>query len=158
MRRATDALNTAREIFEQQAPPANYSTALDWLLGLNDKEYTKMTKIVEIYRRANTETAKALGIKTEPTSFLPQPDSTEPVPQDVNHLSPASAGGASDDSNFLDEDDELAAAFLEDEPPAKAPNMVTTPNGHIGVAEAPAKPPVKVDVKDDNDKPEKPKG
>lgn len=126
--------------------PANYSTTLDWLLGLSDKDYTKMGKIVEIYRKANSDTAKTLGIKTEPTSFLPQPDNTQLVPQDVNHLAPNSASQpASDESDFLGDDDDLAAAFLEDEPPKPA-----TP--------APAKP-LKVEVKDENDKTaDKPKG
>lgn len=140
IRRAAEAMTTAQEIFEQQQPAANYSTSLDWLLGLSNPEYAKMIKVVEIYRKANSDTARALGIKTEPTSFLPQPDNTETVPQDVNHLAPASAAGASDDSNFLDGDDDLAAAFLEDDEPAKA-----------------TAPPVKVEVKD-GDAADKPKG
>lgn len=146
IRRATEALTTAQEIFEQQQPAANYSTSLDWLLGLSDKEYAKMIKVVEIYRKANSDTAKALGIKTEPTSFLPQPDNTETVPQDVNHLSPNSSQPAPASDDFLDDDDDLAAAFLDDEPTPPA---------------APATPaqPVRVEVKDENDKPaDKPKG
>lgn len=139
IRRAAEALMTAQEIFEQQQPPASYSSALDWLLGLGDKEYKKMMNVVEIYRKANADTAKALGIKTEPTSFLPQPDNTETVPQDVNHLAPASAPATPQSDDFLhDDDDDLAAAFLADDEP--------TP---------PASQPVKVPVKDEGDTPPK---
>lgn len=154
IRRAADALATAQEIFEQQEAPANYSTALNWLLGLSDKEYQKMVKVVEIYRKANSDTAKALGIKTEPTSFLPQPDNTELVPQDVNHLAPASTTPPADDTmdDFLD--DELNNAFLEDDQPKPGTMQAVAKN----LQPETSKPPVQVPVKDENDKPaDKPK-
>jgi len=155
IRRAADALATAQEIFEQQDVPTNYSTVLNWMFGLSDKEFAKMGKVVEIYRKANSDTAKALGIKTEPTSFLPQPDNTETVPQDVNHLSPNSAP-VKDSEDELDDflNDDLDSAFLADDDAESSASKVQR-----AAAEVATKPPVKVDVKDENDKPaDKPKG
>jgi hypothetical protein len=129
VRTAADAM--ADEQLEDQ--PANYSTVLDWLLGLSEKDYKKMGTVVDIYRKANADTAKALGIKTEPTSFLPHADNTEAVPQDVNHLSPNSAPDTKADEAAIDDflNDELDSAFLADDEPKK-----------------PASEPVKVEVKD----------
>lgn len=44
----------------QPEEPVNYDSVLDWLLGLDDKDYKVMLEVVEVYRNANRSTAKLL--------------------------------------------------------------------------------------------------
>ena len=62
--------NKAVEVVEQ---PANYSTALDYLIGLSTDEYAKVVKIAEEYRQTNAVAAGILGVKNEPTTFIHEP-------------------------------------------------------------------------------------
>lgn len=50
--------------------PVNYDSVLDWLLGLDDKDYKKMLDVVNIYRDANKSAAKVLKVKDQPTTTL----------------------------------------------------------------------------------------
>lgn len=50
--------------------PVNYNTVLDYLVGLSDKEYRQMTQSAEVYRKANKEVAKIVGVKDEPTTTI----------------------------------------------------------------------------------------
>lgn len=90
-----------------QVEAVNYETALDYLVGLSDKDYEVINKVAVIYRKANAEAAKAQGIDNEPTTFIKPPSNTELVPAHVNHIAPKS---------FLDdEDDADIAAILDDQ-------------------------------------------
>ena len=50
--------------------PVNYDTVLDWLLGLNDKDYKTMLEIANVYREAAKTTSKLLKVKDVPTTEL----------------------------------------------------------------------------------------
>jgi len=58
------------EVVEQ---PANYNTALDYLIGLSADEYAKVVKIAEEYRKTNAVAAGILGTPNEPTTFIHEP-------------------------------------------------------------------------------------
>lgn len=62
--------NKAVEVVEQ---PANYNTALDYLIGLSADEYAKVVKVAEEYRRTNAVAAGILGTANEPTTFIHEP-------------------------------------------------------------------------------------
>lgn len=81
--------------------PVNYNSVLDYLVGLSDKDYKKMTGSVEIYRDANKKVAKLIGIKDEPTTSI---NTAKPEISD------------DDLDNMLAADSkELAVAFIEDD-------------------------------------------
>ncbi len=62
--------NKAVEVVEQ---PANYNTALDYLIGLSSDDYTKICHVAAIHRQADYEACQVLGVKCEPTTFIKQP-------------------------------------------------------------------------------------
>lgn len=105
----------------QPEDPVNYNSVLDYLVGLSDDDYKKMTRSAEIYRKANKDVAKVIGIEDEPTTAI-----TTEKPQ------------VSDDE--LDEmlnapADELAAAFIEDEIPAAKPKKKQSTEKKIEITE-----------------------
>lgn len=55
--------------------PANYDTALDYLIGLSPDEYHQVLQVVAIHRQANYDSAKVLGEELKPTTFI---DSKKP--------------------------------------------------------------------------------
>lgn len=96
----------------QPEDPVNYNSVLDYLVGLSDKDYKTITASAEIYRKANKEVAKLLGIKDEPTTTI---KTEKPV--------------ISDDEmdDLLEADpDELRQAFLDDDPTPKAKKKQST--------------------------------
>lgn len=96
----------------QPEDPVNYNSVLDYLVGLSDKDYKKMTGSVDIYRDANKKVAKLIGVKDEPTTSI---NSTSPDLTDE------------DLDTMLEADpDELKAAFLDDAPEAKAKKKQST--------------------------------
>jgi len=87
----------------QPENPVNYNSVLDYMIGLSDKDYKKLTASAEVYRQANKQVAKIVGIKDEPThALMPEKQSDEQIEQDLD--------------NMLNEPD-LATAFLEDDQP-----------------------------------------
>lgn len=101
---------------------ASYDQVIDFMVFVNEKDHQKIIKVVEIYRKANIEVARATGVKPEP------------VPSIFKHQTvPAQPAAPS----LLEDDDELVAAFegSEDDEPvtparkAKTTVKVTTPNG-----------------------------
>lgn len=86
--------------------PVNYNSVLDYLVGLSDKDYKKMTGSVDIYREANKKVAKLVGIKDEPTtSITPHSEVSE---QQLDEM--------------LDADPkELKQAFIDDGPVGEKP-------------------------------------
>lgn len=96
----------------QPEDPVNYNSVLDYLVGLSDKDYKKMTGSAEIYRKANKDVAKLIGIKDEPTTAITteRPEITDDQLDDMPNTPP----------------DELAAAFIDDEPAPKAKKKQST--------------------------------
>lgn len=94
--------------------PVNYNSVLDYMIGLSDKDYKKLTASAEVYRQANKQVAKIVGIKDEPThALMPEKQSDEQIEQDLD--------------NMLNEPD-LATAFLEDDVPADEPHKPQAPS------------------------------
>ena len=62
--------NKTVEVVDQ---PANYNTALDYLIGLSVDEYAKVVKVAEEYRKTNAVAAGILGVSNEPTTFIHEP-------------------------------------------------------------------------------------
>lgn len=91
---------------------ATYDQVVDFLVSVNDRDYQKIKRVVDIYRAANVEVAKATGVRSEPANSI---FAKQTVPA-VN-LAPSDT----DVGNFLEDDDELTAAFLEDDEPAPKP-------------------------------------
>lgn len=109
----------------QPENPVNYNSVLDYMIGLSDKDYKKLTASAEVYRKANKEVAKIVGIKDEPThALMPEKPSDEDIDKELDDLL---------------EVDDLTTAFLDDddEPKADEPHK----------PQAPSKP-KQIDVKD----------
>ncbi len=95
--------NVPEMVLDDEQPigeAANYNTVIDYLVGLSKEDYEKVGKVAVIYREANLEACAALGVDCEPTSFITAPKAEMPEEDEVDEML----------------DDELAAAFLEDEP------------------------------------------
>lgn len=88
----------------QPEDPVNYNSVLDYVVGLSDRDYKKLTASAEIYRDANKKVAKLLGIKDEPTTAI----STEKPPVTDDEL----------DTMLAADPDALQAAFIDDAPKA----------------------------------------
>lgn len=55
--------------------PANYYTALDYLIGLSGEDYTKICQVAAIHRQANFEACSVLGVDYQPTTSISEPES-----------------------------------------------------------------------------------
>ena len=86
----------------QPEDPVNYNSVLDYVVGLSDKDYKKLTASAEIYREANKKVAKLLGIKDEPTTAI----NTEKPEIGEDEL----------DAMLNANPEDLQAAFLDDGP------------------------------------------
>lgn len=81
--------NNPPAIWSEMAPkedPVNYNSVLDYLTGLSDKDYKKMVGSADIYRKANKDVAKLVGVKDEPTVALMPPESPELSDQDLDDM------------------------------------------------------------------------
>lgn len=96
----------------QPEDPVNYNSVLDYLVGLSDKDYKKMTGSVDIYREANKKVAKLIGVKDEPTTSI----SNDVPPVSDDEL----------DAMLAANKDDLTQAFIDDEPPARAKKKQST--------------------------------
>jgi hypothetical protein len=91
----------------QPEGPVNYNSVLDYLVGLSDKDYRKMTGSADVYRKANKEVAKIVGVKDEPThTLLPEKPTDEEVDAGLDTVMNAHP-------------DDLVAAFESDDKPEK---------------------------------------
>lgn len=106
-----DKLFGKREVHPLELPeiiqpedPVNYNSVLDFLIGLSKSDYNKMLKSAEIYRDANTKVAKVIGIKEEPTTAIRTGLTDEETNAQLDQLLHA-------------DDDDLAAAIIDDEEP-----------------------------------------
>lgn len=98
----------------QPENPVNYNSVLDYLTGLSDKDYKKMTGSADIYRKANKDVAKIVGVKDEPThALMPEKPTEEQIDKDLDTMLEA---------------DDLSTAFLDDEPPAPEQHKPQAPS------------------------------
>lgn len=71
------------KVLTEQEEPVNYNSVLDYLVGLSRGDYDKILKVSGIYRQANKEAAKILGVKDEPTADLLKEKPTEEAIDDA---------------------------------------------------------------------------
>lgn len=95
-RKNKPGLESIPSVLTQQEDPVNYNTVLDYLVGLSKPEYDKIFKVSGIYRAADKEAAKVLGVKDEPTRTLATPKPTDEEIDDA--LDHALAGDFIDDA------------------------------------------------------------
>lgn len=85
-------------------PAVNYNSVVEWLVGLPDEDLAKVTKVVDINRKAYAETCGVLGLEVEPSSFITPPEPEENIQAvHADHNKPKS---------FLDDDE---PGFLMDD-------------------------------------------
>lgn len=101
------------KVLTEPENPVNYNTVLDYMVGLSNAEYNKIIKVSEIYRKANKEAAKVLGVKDEPTTQLKE---DKPTDEEVDE--------ALDDALHADYIDDITG----DEPDPEAPKKVQAPS------------------------------
>lgn len=89
-------------VLGKEEPAVNYNSVLDYLTGLSAQDYNKITRVAVIYRNANKEAAKIIGVKDEPTQPLLEP---KPTDEEIDQAL----------------DDTLAGNFLEDDLPESKP-------------------------------------
>jgi hypothetical protein len=58
------------DVLTKQDDPVNYNSVLDYLVGLSRPDYEKLAKVSAIYRNANKEAARILGIEDAATVTL----------------------------------------------------------------------------------------
>lgn len=67
-------------VFTQVDDPINYNSVLDYLVGLSDVEYKKMTQSAVVYRKANKEVAEIVGVENTPTTTI---TATKPTDEEI---------------------------------------------------------------------------
>lgn len=77
---------------DESSEAISYQGVVDYLTGLSRQDYDKIIKVVNVYRSADKDVKKILGVKDEPTTTLQPEPATD-----------------------LLEDDDLATAFLDDD-------------------------------------------
>lgn len=105
----------------QPEDPVNYNSVLDYLVGLSDKDYKKMTGSAEIYRKANKEVARLIGVKDEPTTSITT-EKPELSDDELDSMLNAPAG-------------DLAAAFIEDDVQTQKPKKAQSTDKKVEVKE-----------------------
>lgn len=65
------------EIDAALEPPVNYQSVVDYLVDLPKLDYEKLLKVVDIYRNADKDVAKTLGIKLQPTATIDKESKAE---------------------------------------------------------------------------------
>lgn len=80
-RKKRPGIESLPAVLIQPEDPVNYNSVLDYMVGLSDKEYKQMTASAEIYRKANKDVAKVIGVKDEPTTTIA---STKPSDDEID--------------------------------------------------------------------------
>lgn len=98
---------------ETEIDGATYDQVMDFLVSVNDDDYKKIIKVADTYRKTHCDVAKITGIEqqAQPSIFELQTQPARPVAATAPKATDTEAG------NFLDEDDDLTAAFMDDEAP-----------------------------------------
>ncbi len=93
------------------APEITYDEVVDYLRDLAQTDYTKIIKVVGIYRDADKSVKKVLNIQD--------------VPTDVNHIEPLSLLEDDDTElgNFLDDNQDTPASKKQRKTAQKATNI-----------------------------------
>lgn len=76
-KRKNNKVTKLPNVLIKEDSPVNYNTVLDYLTGLSKSEFDKIVKVANIYRNANKEASKVLGVKDEPTISLKEDKPTE---------------------------------------------------------------------------------
>lgn len=99
------------------APEAtvDFNGVVDYLVGLSDEDYKKLQNYVVVYRHAAKAGAEALGIENEPTTFINPPEAPTVADSTFADDNGKIKVPVKDDEDDLLLDDELEAAFLEDD-------------------------------------------
>ena len=118
-KRKKDASKVVMPAGLQPEDPVNYNSVLDYLVGLSDKDYSRVTRSAEIYRKANKEVAKVIGVKDEPTTSIAT-DKPEVTDEDLDNM-------------LLAGKEELTMAFLEDGPEAPKPKKAQSTETKVEV-------------------------
>lgn len=94
--------------------PVNYDSVLDYLVGLGGREYDKLLKVATIYREANKDAAKVLGVKDQPTTQLKDEKPTEDeIDKGLDDML------NSDDLDYLEDDVPPAPEPKKEQSPSK---------------------------------------
>lgn len=67
--------------------PVNFDTVLDYLVGLNRYDFDRIIKVAGIYRAANKDAFKVLGVKDEPTAVITKETREKLVLTDSDEIS-----------------------------------------------------------------------
>ena len=103
----------------QAEDPVNYNSVLDYVVGLSEKDYKKLTASAEIYRDANKKVANLLGIKDEPTTTI--------------SIEKPEIGDDELDAMLSAQPGELAAAFIDDAPTGPKPKKAQSTERKVEV-------------------------
>lgn len=101
-------------VLTKEDDPVNYNSVLDYLVGLSRTDYDRINKVSAIYRNANKEAAKILGVKDEATVELQPPKPTDEEIDDAL-------------------DSSLAGDFIDDAPEAAKPKKAQAAEKKIEV-------------------------
>lgn len=72
----------SEEEIDALADPVNFDSVVSYLEGLSRSDYEKLLKVVNIYRNANKDVNKVLGIQNEPVVKIGKFRQGEPEPDD----------------------------------------------------------------------------
>lgn len=107
---------------ETEIDGATYDQVMDFLVSVNNDDYKKIIKVADAYRKTHCDVAKITGIEQEaqPSIFELQ------SPQAASTAATAPKATDTEAGDFLDGDDDLTAAFLDDDEPATPPAAPST--------------------------------
>lgn len=60
----------------------DYNSVLEYLVGLSGDDYTKICQVAAVYREADYQANKVLGLEVQPTTFISLPAEPENIPSD----------------------------------------------------------------------------
>ena len=60
----------------------DYDSVLEYLVGLSGDDYTKICQVAAVYREADFQANKVLGLEVQPTTFITQPTEPETITGD----------------------------------------------------------------------------
>lgn len=104
---------------EAELNGASYEQVIDFLVAVNNDDFKKVIKVAELQRKAHADMAKVTGLaQDEPQSIF---DLQTIEARAVAHNKTDTEAG-----NFLDDDDDLTAAFMDDDAPVLPPAVPGT--------------------------------
>lgn len=64
-------------ISDEELDAVNYDQVVDYLVGLNRYDFERIIKVANIYRNANRDVSKLLGLKDVPTATIVKQSQSE---------------------------------------------------------------------------------